>query len=178
QPGTVTGPTSVCKSQTAVVYSIAAVTGATSYKWEITGASIVGSTTGTSVTVKYTTSTTTTATLKVRSKNSCGYSAYRTITITINPNCRIIDGNIVEFTGVAAYPNPTMGKITIEHVEAFDTDVQISVSDMIGKLHSVEKYFTAGNKSVELDLSPLNEGVYFIRIVDQNGEQILRVVKL
>jgi len=68
--------------------------------------------------------------------------------------------------------------VTIEHMEAFDTDVQITVSDVIGKLYSVEKFFSAGNKSVELNLTPLNEGIYFIRIFDQNGEQIVRVVKL
>ena len=55
QPGGITGPaTSVCKSggTNSVTYSIAAVSGATSYNWTVpTGMSISGSATGTSISV-------------------------------------------------------------------------------------------------------------------------------
>ncbi|MBK7854993.1 MAG: hypothetical protein IPJ79_08885 [Bacteroidetes bacterium] len=56
QPGTISGNTNVCKSNTSVTYSVAAVTGAISYTWTITGgATFVGSTTGRTVVVKFTT---------------------------------------------------------------------------------------------------------------------------
>ena len=69
-PGSISGSSSVCKTQTSVSYSVAAVTGATSYTWTISGgAQFVGSTTGSSVTVKYTTATSTSATITVKANN-------------------------------------------------------------------------------------------------------------
>ncbi|MBL0343068.1 MAG: hypothetical protein IPP71_20680 [Bacteroidetes bacterium] len=109
-PGNITGAVSVCKTQTAVVYSIAAVSGATSYLWSVTGgATIVGSCTGTSVTIKYTTSNSTSVVLSVKSKNSCSaYSAAKTITIAVNPNCRVINDGTIVLKDLQVYPNPNI----------------------------------------------------------------------
>ena len=78
KPGNISGSTSVCLGD-CKTYSISTVTGATSYTWEYTGdGSPVGS--GTSISLCPTSS----GTLRVRANNDCGYSSWRTLSITVN----------------------------------------------------------------------------------------------
>jgi len=85
QPGAFTAaPTSVCRGQNNVTYTVPNVAGVT-YNWSYTGgtgAAITGS--GNSVTVDFSTSATS-GTLQVTATNSCGTSAPRTAGITVNP---------------------------------------------------------------------------------------------
>lgn len=80
QPGTITGSASVCagSSQT---YTIAAVTGATSYTW-----TLPGGWTGTSTTASITTTVGSTGgTISVTANNTCGSSTAQTLAVTVNP---------------------------------------------------------------------------------------------
>ncbi|MES2849589.1 MAG: hypothetical protein V4685_11075, partial [Bacteroidota bacterium] len=83
-PGSITGSISVNKTQTAVAYSTAAIYGATSYTWTITGgAKFVGSTSSTNVTVNFNTATSATAVISVKANNACGSSAATSKTISV-----------------------------------------------------------------------------------------------
>ncbi|MBK8586241.1 MAG: hypothetical protein IPN88_12780 [Bacteroidetes bacterium] len=67
----ITGPTTVCKSNSSVNYSLAPVSGASSYSWSITGgASIAPS--GTNATVNYNPSLNTTAVIRANANSACG----------------------------------------------------------------------------------------------------------
>jgi hypothetical protein len=95
QPGTISGNTSVSAggSQT---YSVAAVSGATSYTWTIpSGWS--GSSTSASIT---TTVGSTGGTISVKANNACGSSAVRTLAVTVN-------------CGVPAQPGAISGNTTV-----------------------------------------------------------------
>jgi uncharacterized protein YbdZ (MbtH family) len=71
QPGTITGSSGVCP-QTNITYTITAVSGANSYDWEVpSGWSIIGSSTGTSISVN-TGNTSQNGNVRVRSYKSCG----------------------------------------------------------------------------------------------------------
>jgi hypothetical protein len=87
QPGTITatgGNTKVCPGDSKV-YSIVAVSGATSYTWTApVGGSIVSGQGSTSVTVSYISTFTASGTLSVVANNGCGSSAARTLAITRN----------------------------------------------------------------------------------------------
>ncbi|MBL7778799.1 MAG: T9SS type A sorting domain-containing protein [Chitinophagales bacterium] len=77
QPGTITGNTSVCQSSSQT-YSIAAVTGATSYTW-----TLPSGWSGTSATNSITaTAGTTGGTISVTANNACGSSPVRTLSVT------------------------------------------------------------------------------------------------
>ncbi|NTW32439.1 MAG: hypothetical protein HGB12_07420 [Bacteroidetes bacterium] len=82
-PGLITGSASVCANQTGVTYSVAAVSGATSYNWTLPAGATISSGTGTSsITVTFGSNS---GNLSVIAVNSCGMSSASTLTITITP---------------------------------------------------------------------------------------------
>jgi hypothetical protein len=81
-PGTITGSSSVCQNSSGNVYSISAVTGATSYTWSVpAGATITAGQGTTSITVTFGTNS---GNITVTASNSCGTSAATTLAITVN----------------------------------------------------------------------------------------------
>jgi hypothetical protein len=79
QPGTITGNISPC-TNSSQTYSIAAVSGATSYTWVLPSGW-----TGTSVTTSITTTAGTgSGTISVKANNSCGSSAAQTLAVSIS----------------------------------------------------------------------------------------------
>jgi gliding motility-associated-like protein len=85
-PGAITGPISVCPGQT-VTYSIAAVSGATSYTWTVpSGATIVSGQGTTSITVTW---GFTSGNVCVYASNSCGNSVQTCVFVTVNASIAI-----------------------------------------------------------------------------------------
>lgn len=78
---------------------------------------------------------------------------------------------------VQIYPNPTTGKMTVEFVNQSSNSSNIEVWSTYGRLvHALE--VPAMTEKVELDLSNLALGVYWVRIQSDNvREQIVKVVK-
>ena len=68
---------------------------------------------------------------------------------------------------IIIYPIPTQDAITIEFVNMPNTQINISVFDIIGK-KVLENNFIA-TKKVNLNLNSLKSGTYLIRISDFNG---------
>jgi hypothetical protein len=85
-PGNITGPVDGLCGATNAVYSISAVSGATSYNWTIpAGASIVGNSNSNSIVVNYTNTTVTTGNVTVAAVNNCGVGAARSIAVKFVP---------------------------------------------------------------------------------------------
>ena len=106
QPGTITGTNTVPQGQTGVVYSIAAVTGATTYNWTFTGTggTIVSGQGTTSVTVDFA-CTASSGNMSVTGSNSCaGPGTARTLAVTVNSLST--PGTI---TGLASLPKGSTG---------------------------------------------------------------------
>jgi hypothetical protein len=78
QPGAITGATTMC-SGTAQVYSIAAVSGATSYTW-----TMPGGWTGTSTTTLINATAGTSGNITVTADNTCGSSTPQTMAVVVN----------------------------------------------------------------------------------------------
>ena len=97
--GSVSGPASVCQGQTGVVYSVAAIAGATDYEWNLpTGATISAGTNTNTITVSYST-TANSGVVRVRGNNSCGSGAWSPdLSVTVNP----LPGNPGIITGSSA----------------------------------------------------------------------------
>ena len=173
QPGAINGAASVCKTQTSVTYSIASVTGATSYTWAITGgATFVGSTSGTSVKVKFTTATSTSAVLTVKANNLCGPSAIQSKTIAVTLTCRTAEEESTDFTGTfEAYPNPTAGKLTVNFSSDKKDKHVLILTDMVGHIY-MQHEITAdeGDNYTELDMSKYASGIYFLSLLKEGTE--------
>jgi hypothetical protein len=85
QPGTITGVATKCPGLTGQVYSIAAVTNATTYNWTVpTGWTITAGAGTTSITVT-TGSAGQNGNISVTAQNSCGTSTARTLAVTVSP---------------------------------------------------------------------------------------------
>ncbi|MBB6609733.1 DUF3494 domain-containing protein [Pontibacter sp. Tf4] len=79
-PGPITGPATVCGGQQSITYSIAAVTGATSYEWSAPGWTITSGQGTTTITVTPGTSATT---IKVTAKNACGLGSSNSLQVQV-----------------------------------------------------------------------------------------------
>ena len=185
-PGAITGSSAVSRSQTAVVYSIPVVTGATSYSWTITGgARVVGSAAGRTVTINFSTATASTAVISVVANNACGCSAPVKKTITVsstasrpsNPAITKDDG--IELPQYSVYPNPTSGLFNISFKANENDKIAIDIVDAYGKvlLKSV-KVYTAGYQTTQVNIARFAKGVYYAHIW-RNGkeEKTVQVLK-
>jgi uncharacterized protein (TIGR02145 family) len=84
-PGVITGPKDGLCGVSNVIYSIAAITGVSSYAWTVpAGASIVGSSISNSITVNFS-SLFTTGNITVASVNACGTGTARTLAVKAVP---------------------------------------------------------------------------------------------
>jgi hypothetical protein len=82
-PGTISGPkTGLCNAGT-VVYSISAVSGATSYLWSVSGGTLVSGQGGTSISVSF--ATFSSGSVSVQAVNACGASLVRSLAVYGSP---------------------------------------------------------------------------------------------
>ena len=70
-------------------------------------------------------------------------------------------------TDMLVYPNPTSQKLTIQLQQAFTAAYELQVSDVAGRI-LMRQQITRGQKTVELNVSNLSPGRYFIRIPEGN----------
>ena len=75
------------------------------------------------------------------------------------------------------YPNPTRGLVTINLINATMSSSDIQIVDTYGKVYKViaKKY---SDHSLQVDLSNLSSGMYFIRVIADNEFKIFHVVKM
>ena len=174
----VTGPTSVCKSQAAVVYSVAPVASATSYLWSVTGgASIIPS--GSTASVNYNTALSTSAVVRANSVNTCGASQPGQLTVAVSLFCRTAADDVaVANTEVVAFPNPTTGKATISFNSASESRYLVKVTDVLGNtLMSNAVNAISGYNTQDIDLTGVAKGIYMISVTAADGNtQTLRLI--
>jgi YbbR domain-containing protein len=72
-------------------------------------------------------------------------------------------------TALNVYPNPVNNML---FVETESNVVEISVYDIFGR----QQLAVSGQQSV-VDVKDLNSGVYFVKVVTENGEMVKRFIK-
>jgi Pregnancy-associated plasma protein-A/Secretion system C-terminal sorting domain/Fibronectin type III domain len=78
---------------------------------------------------------------------------------------------VFENAGFGLFPNPATERVNVEIPMSNEADVQVNLIDPAGKLLiSSNKTLTKTNNRVELDLSNLTTGVYFVQV--RNGEMV------
>lgn len=112
-PGAITGPTTLCASQTGVNYSVGNVAGATVYTWSTTGTGTITAGQGTrTVTIDFASAS---ETVCVTAGNACGTSSANCTNVTVSPNPAV--GTIGTINGPTAIcanqsgVNYTMGSV-------------------------------------------------------------------
>ncbi|TAH42259.1 MAG: T9SS type A sorting domain-containing protein, partial [Bacteroidetes bacterium] len=173
QSGAIQGPFSVCKSQSAVLYTILPVAGATSYSWSITGGPTL--TAGdTSATVNFMTATSASATLTVNTQNSCGLGSPSRLTILVNMGCREESPvHLMSNSGLllTIFPNPSQGVVELSINSNVASRARIEVMDILGSLMaSNETNLNEGLNRLGLDLSDLAKGIYFVNVKMESGK--------
>ncbi|TAF76828.1 MAG: T9SS C-terminal target domain-containing protein [Bacteroidetes bacterium] len=74
---------------------------------------------------------------------------------------------------ITIYPNPTTSKVKLN--SGFDGDSHIELVDFTGK---VLQTFKSNSSETEIDLSAYSDGMYFFKINNRIGKQIVKVVKI
>ncbi len=78
---------------------------------------------------------------------------------------------------IAAYPNPTTGKIITEVNGVKGSRGVISVTDMNGTLVQQKTVYTTGIEKHKFDLSNYEPGMYFVRYQDNDSDQTIKLIK-
>jgi hypothetical protein len=171
-PGLITGPATVCANQTGVAFSVAAVTGATTYQWDVPfGATVVNGQNTNSVLVNFGTNA---GNVKVRAGSACGYSNYRKKAVAIT--CRTMAEKLPSEL-LTVYPNPASDELMIVLNSDHDNGVHIRISDISGKIINeflIEKYISG--EEIRLDLQSVTAGTYFLKIETEFGKYLEKVV--
>jgi hypothetical protein len=175
QPGAVTGPVSVCKSQSAVTYSINAVNGANFYSWVMSnGGSMTPIATGLTANANFTAMTSNSGIISVRSNNACGTSSPSNLTVAVNLTCRQSAPVTSEDLSVAAYPNPNNGRFTVT-TPSLEMEASLYIYSMDGRL--VRSYNVPANTSeIQLDLGQHSAGLYQLRFAAGEKSESVKII--
>jgi len=174
----ITGPTSVCKTQSNVSYNLAPITGATSYTWSVTGgASIAPS--GTTAIVNFNTALTSSAVVRANAVNACGASQPAALAVSVNQFCRTAADNAsINTAEFSVYPNPTSAKTTVSFNSDSDMKYTVKVADLLGNIIYSNVIDASENyNSTEINMTDFAKGVYVISVTSEDGNsQSKRVV--
>ncbi len=89
-------------------------------------------------------------------------------------NCASITEN--ELSGFALYPNPTSDIVNVQY-SGNATTVDMVLVDTKGSVIYTEKVNLASEDKLEIDLSELVKGVYFLNIYGEEGSKVIKVVR-
>lgn len=104
-------------------------------------------------------------------------AGYNDVTVKGAMDCQGEYNERFYFTeSVSVYPNPTNDVIQVI-VSKLAEKVNAKVFSTQGLMIMNLDKNTKDSKSFEIDLSPLNSGIYFLRINDQNTEQTIKIIK-
>ena len=79
-----------------------------------------------------------------------------------------------ELSNLLIYPNPTQNSITINVGNNQLTNASINVIDMTGRILITQRI---NNQNIQLNLSHLSKGIYFINFRNNLGGKVFKVVK-
>jgi hypothetical protein len=173
QPAVIYGPVSVCKSQANVVYSIDPVPGTTYYTWTVSnGAKIIGPNTGTSVTIRFTTATSNSVSISVKTNNDCGCSEKTFLAVNVDQNCRLNTTTYDDNSHpINVYPNPAIGQTTLSFESAEAKQFHLTLSDALGNKVMNESFEALVGENLKLvDLNGLSKGIYILKL-ESNGRK-------
>ncbi|MBL4577423.1 MAG: T9SS type A sorting domain-containing protein [Flavobacteriales bacterium] len=85
---------------------------------------------------------------------------------------------IVATLDIAVYPNPTSGEVNVRFSNSKGKHLQVSVFDLAGKLLVDEVFGRFDSDTYTIDLSERDNGIYFIRVIEDNSFVITKKISL
>ncbi len=130
-----------------------------SYQWNVGGSPITGATFAT-----YTVTNTGLYSLTVVDANGCEGTSD---VISVSPPVSA-EAGVEKLLGIEIFPNPTHGILNVRSLDPIETRVDLTVMDMYGKVvRNIPVNHLRDTR--ELDLTDLANGMYLIRVVDEDG---------
>lgn len=171
QPAVISGPVSVCHNQNNVVYSIAAVQGATSYTWTVPpGANIKTGQGTTSIKIRF---GNTAGNITVRANNSCGTSAIRSLAVSMP--CREVEDLSSGEIEISIYPNPSTSNFTLKISSTENSDITFSIRDLEGR--QVKNFKLLQQEDLIEFGEDLQPGIYLAEISTASTRKMIRIAK-
>jgi PKD repeat protein len=176
-PGTPAGDNYVCTNYiTSTDYVTSGAANSVSYIWEITPAAAgTMSGNGTTGTVTWTPNWEGIASVKVKGYNEpCGggaFSASFDITCAI---CTGVSDNTVTPV-IQIYPNPSNGQFTVKFYKNVGL-TDITITNLLNKVVYTTQAETSGGKTLDIDLSDLAQGFYFIKLKTGSSEEVRKIM--
>ena len=90
-----------------------------------------------------------------------------------------LTNNLYNIASVTIYPNPVSSSTTIEINTNESQNVQVTVFDVIGKtvINIPKQELQSGSMKINLDLTELNNGLYFCQIRTNENLQTVKLIK-
>ena len=165
-PSTINEPSTVCKSERTVLYTIPTVAGALSYLWSASGGAYVtplGN--GSSATADYFWTNTNSLFISVNTENLCGYGTGIKKTISVNTACREEAMTDLEANDFTISPNPSLSISTLSIYLKNTVPYTVTIKNIIGQVIISESgSFIKGLNEKKIDLGLLPKGVYIVSL--------------
>jgi hypothetical protein len=80
---------------------------------------------------------------------------------------------------ITAYPNPAREfvSLTIQNINSAPAQSDIMIVDGTGRTYPVHATWFSESKRLDIDLTPMTEGIYIIKVRTPLGNQTLRILK-
>jgi hypothetical protein len=178
-PNTPEGPGYVDLAQVQISeYSVTAVDGAESYDWQLepAGAGTVIASQN-HATVSWTANFTGTAYISVAGSNSCGVGSFSAaFEITVDNSLVNINTPDPADQGLAIYPNPSSGLVTLQISSSTSKDMKLAVYNLLGSPVLLREINQKPDRQLKLDLSDLPKGIYVLTVTGTNYSQTRKLI--
>lgn len=174
----ITGPTSVTKNQSNVVYSLPVLTNVT-YTWSVPqGASITSGQGTNKIKVSFGANAKS-GNVSVFISNACGSSPTGRLAVTVSGSVKdAAQEDLIATTDIIAFPNPTGGVTNISFNTGKTGKYTLYVADINGKqILQTSGITITGNNLVKIDLSSFANGVYIAKLLTEDYTKTLKLIK-
>jgi hypothetical protein len=104
-------------------------------------------------------------------------SGQNTIKISTDFDCQgTYFENIFISEKVAVFPNPTHGTFEV-FVNGNDKNVELSLFDVVGKQYMSSSKDVSTNRTIDLDITNLSNGVYFLLLNSETVRESVKIIK-
>ena len=162
--GAITGKDTLCKDHTGYVYTVGAISGATSYSWAVPSSLSISGGSGTNSITVNAGPDVLTGTISVFGTNACGNGTASSLDIIVSA-CEGIHENNLN-SSVTIYPNPAGNELFIT-VKGLEKNLGLTITDVDGKVRYSESLGDLGAEySKKIDVTGYSAGIYFINLAN------------
>ena len=182
-PVGISGPTSVLINQIGLIYKVVSPIEGVTYTWSASnGAKIVG---GQGTWRANVTWGLLAGKINVRASNDCGSSKAISLDVGIlnallaGSSSKSISKNTSSKTSLQILPNPSKDIACLLFNTKISMPYAIEVTDVMGKVLFTHKFIAvAGENKEQINLQPYSNGLYFITLINNNGNrEMMKVIK-